>query len=99
MALTTQEIIDVLRERGIEPTEEIEAADIPGIGQVVESETIYSTSIAEVESDDEGSDTGLVLDDDRLREWWNEIEHIIGAGQQPRPRPEPPEPLCASYCP
>ena len=48
MAMPIGDILDVLRERGIEPDEEPEAVDLPGIGQVEEGETIYSTSVAEV---------------------------------------------------
>jgi hypothetical protein len=55
MAVQTDKILDILRERGIEPHESLEGAALPGIGEVEEGETIYSTSIAEVlgEQDDE----------------------------------------------
>ena len=109
MALATDEILDVLRERGIEPTEEIAGADLPGIGEVVEGETIYSTSIAAVfgEFDDEDPNSSLTPDDGRLNEWWRAIERIIGSegslekfpAAHPKPRAEPPEPHCAWYCP
>jgi hypothetical protein len=45
------------------------------------------------------------MNDDRLHDWWREIERRIGpegqSGQFPRPQPrnEPPEPHCAWYCP
>ena len=48
MAIAIEEILHILRQRGIEPDEELEGADLPGIGQVEEGETIYSTSVAEV---------------------------------------------------
>src|SRR5262245_33428378 len=101
MALTTDEILDILRERGIEPTEEIEGADLPDVGQIREGETVYSTSMAEVfgEPDDESSESVSGLDDDRLNEWWSEIERMIGPEEgldmKPRPALEPPEPHCA----
>jgi hypothetical protein len=104
MALPIDEILDILRTRGIEPHEELDGTDLPGIGEVGEGETIYSTSIAEVFGD---SDSVPALDDDRLSEWWREIERIIQSeglpGQflraQPKARKEPPEPHCAWYCP
>jgi hypothetical protein len=106
MALQTREILDVLRQRGIEPEEQTADVDLPGIGQVEEGETIYSTSILEVfgEADDEGPDSHLLPDDDRLNEWRREMERIVesseqGPRSQPKPRPEPPEPHCAWYCP
>jgi hypothetical protein len=106
MGLQTDEILDVLRERGIEPQEQALEIELPGIGEVEEEETIYSTSIEEVfrDEDEEGSDFPFPFDDDRLNEWWGEIERIIETGQSsPRshqtPRREPPEPHCAWYCP
>jgi hypothetical protein len=63
MALAIDETLAVLRERGIEPIEEFEA-DLPGIGQVQEGETIYSTSIENVfeGSDDESPGSVPALD-------------------------------------
>lgn len=54
--MQTDEILDVLRERGIEPQEQMADVDLPGVGEVEEGETIYSTSIAELfgDSDEEG---------------------------------------------
>ena len=109
MAQEINEILDVLRERGIDPTEGGEAADLPDIGNVQEGDTIYSTSLAEVdrEPEDENPKSVWALDDDRLNDWWIEIERIIGPegsfGQFPpfqaNPRREAPEPQCAWYCP
>jgi hypothetical protein len=106
MAVQTDEILDVLRQRGIEPEERMADVNLPGIGQVEEGETIYSTSIPKVfeEPDDEGPVSALSMDDLRLNEWWREIERIIEGGEQvarpqPKPRKDPPEPHCAWYCP
>ena len=80
MAMPIGDILDILRERGIEPDEEPEAVDLPGIGQVEEGETIYSTSVAEVFAQrDEERASG----DDRLGEWTREIERVVES--------EPPE--------
>ena len=87
MALATSEILAVLRERGIDPTDDTEGPGFPGIGEAEEGETIYSTSIADVfgGSDDETPDSRPILDDHRLTEWWREIENIIRSrGQLPR---------------
>ena len=80
--------------------------DLPGIGEVEEGETVYSTSIPEVfgETDDEGPGSALSPDDVRVSEWRREIERIIEGGEhaprsQPKPRDQPPEPHCAWYCP
>jgi hypothetical protein len=54
MAVQTHEILDVLRERGIEPAEEIEGVVLPDIGEIQEGEAIYATSIDEVFREDEG---------------------------------------------
>jgi HicA toxin of bacterial toxin-antitoxin, len=100
MAVVTDEIIDVLRQRGILPDEETGDVDLPGIGEVEEGETIYSTSIDEVlgEPDDEPTDTSI--GDGRLNELRGQLGDIIGREHpQPRPRREAPEPHCAWYCP
>jgi hypothetical protein len=106
MALQADEILDVLRHRGIEPEEQMADVDLPGIGKVEEGETIYSTSIQEVfrEPDDGSPDSGLLPDDDRLNEWRREIERVVESGRQTpkseaKPHCEPPEPHCAWYCP
>jgi hypothetical protein len=43
----------------------------------------------------------FVLDDDRLNEWWGEIERIISGPEiwLREPSGTPPEPHCAWYCP
>ena len=103
MAMPIGDILDVLRERGIEPDEEPEAVDLPGIGQVEEGETIYSTSVAEVFAQ---RDEERALGDDRLGEWTREIERVVELEPPGRFGPEarrslsePPEPHCAWYCP
>jgi hypothetical protein len=108
MGLHIDEILDVLRQRGIEPDEPAVKLDHTDIGEIGDGETIYSTSIKEVfgDSDGEGSDYSPLPDDDRLSEWRREIERIIAGGQageltgrRSMPRREPPEPGCAWYCP
>src|SRR5262245_56768909 len=109
MTLATDQILDVLKERGVEPTDETEDVDLPDVGEIEEGEAIYSTSIAEVfeGGDEESSDPVCDLDDGRLHEWWGEIERVIRSGGLERqfpsapakPREEPPEPNCAWYCP
>ena len=103
MTIQITEILDALRERGINPAEEIGSIDFPDIGEVDEGEEIYATSVDEVFSEDEGDI--LSAEDRRLEEWWREIEEIITGNEQSgvhdlRPiRRDPPEPHCAWYCP
>jgi hypothetical protein len=103
MAVQTHEILDVLRERGIEPAEEIEGVVLPDIGEIQEGEAIYATSIDEVFREDEGDI--FSPEDGRLEQWWRGLEGIITGNLQSglndlRPiRTEPPEPHCAWYCP
>lgn len=101
MAVSTDEILNILGERDILPSEEIGDVNLPGIGNLEEDETIYSTSIAEVleEPDDEDTHTVLPRDDGRLNELRNQIGNILRMQPEPRSRREPPEPLCAWYCP
>jgi hypothetical protein len=113
MPISISSILDVLAAHGIRPFEaELEDAELPGIGEIEEGETVYSTSISEVfgaDGDEAPDRPGIVdIDDPRLREWWDEIERIIGdtngavAGRGRRfqgERAEPPEPHCAWYCP
>jgi predicted RNA binding protein YcfA (HicA-like mRNA interferase family) len=109
MALIIDEILDVLRARGIEPGDEIEGTDLPGIGAVEEGETIYSSSITEIfpKEDSESPESLDIFHDDRLNDWWREIEQIIETkgshrtfeGPDSGQYREPPEPHCAWYCP
>jgi len=90
------EILNVLRERGIEPHEQLDDVDVPGIGEIKEGETIYTTSMEEVLED---QDDERFIEDDRLRRWWHEIEKVSETKETPTPSSEPPEPQCAWYCP
>ena len=107
MALQTDAIIDVLRERGINP-EESEPVELPDIGEAEEGEAIYATSIDEVFGGEDifhPEDGRLWEEDGRLWEWWREIEEIITGSAQSgihdlrSIRGDPPEPHCAWYCP
>ena len=89
----------MLRQRGIEPQEQIMQSEFPDVGELAEGETIYSTSVAEVFGELDEEDSVFALDEDRLGDWWQEIEVIIRSGGEPRPRQMPPEPHCAWYCP
>ncbi len=102
MSLQTDEILDVLRERGSEPQQQMVEVELPGIGQVEEGETIYSTSVEEVFREPEGESPNFpfALDDGRLNEWWREIEGIIGTGRPfPTSKTTPRREHCAWYCP
>jgi hypothetical protein len=109
MAVSTSEILDVLRARGILPLEDDwPELDLPGVGEIEEGETVYTTSLDEVFPEDdqpEGGLAGLDIDDPRLREWWREIERTIDEPNEAARRRAlgkrfaPPEPLCAWYCP
>lgn len=114
MPISTQSILGVLGDHEIWPLED-DRADIefPEIGQISEDETVYSTSISAVlGKDDKGevySDDTINLDDQRIREWWQEVQGIIDnpngglvrrtARKLRDDRPTPPEPHCAWYCP
>lgn len=104
MAFPTSNVLDVLEAHDIRPVEDNpDDTDFPGVGELEDGETVYSTSIAEVGREDEpASETGVLdAEDPRLREWLDEIERIKRAIGEPRrsPRGEPPEPTCAWYCP
>jgi hypothetical protein len=108
VTISISDILDVLGAHDIRPHEgDWEAFDLPGIGQIEDGETVYTTSIAEVFGrDDERVDGPRIgdTDDPRLREWWQEIEQIIEGGlplqgQHRRTRSEPPDPHCAWYRP
>jgi hypothetical protein len=89
MALEIDEILEVLRERSIDPYEE--EIDHPSVGHIEEGQAIYSTSINHVfgTQDDEGHASRMVEEDlelrlfsgdVRLNVWWEEVERIISAG-------------------
>jgi len=118
MTVSTSEILDILRAYGIEPEERIEGADLPSaldhefpeIGEIVEGETIYSTSIAEVLREPDVPEFQIsVPEDPRILEWQAEIRAIAAAQRPENARRilerlrekewDPPEPQCAWYCP
>lgn len=82
MPIATDQILDVLRQYGINPLDDDYAeAELPGIGEIGEGEGVYATSISEVfgRGDGEGTDTldGFDLDDPRMREWQGSLREII----------------------
>jgi hypothetical protein len=110
MAISTDQILDVLRNYGIHPLDDdIAEIDLPGIGQIEEGEGVYATSLGEVLG--RGDDTDVAelgwpgIDDPRMQRWRDDLERIIGEGKtsfpsrRPLRPPEPPEPHCAWYCP
>jgi hypothetical protein len=114
MPISISSVLDVLAAHDIRPFEsELGEVELPGIGEIEEGDTVYSTTISEVfgwDDDEVPHRPGIVdIDDPRLREWWGEIERIIGdtngavARRGKRRfgevRAEPPEPHCAWYCP
>jgi hypothetical protein len=115
MAISTSDILDILRAHEIVPEDGLDGVDLPAsverefpeIGDIEEGETVYSTSIGEVfGQEDDGESDILDPDNPRIREWWHEIEGVIEDRRAGRPRRglegkggEPPEPHCAWYCP
>lgn len=80
MPTSISDILDVLDAYGIHPLDDLEDVELPGIGEIEEDETVYSTSIAGVFGEIGGALDGPSapgIDDPRLYEWWNEIERII----------------------
>lgn len=113
MPISVSNILDVLGAHGIRPLEDDgENVELPGIGQIEEGETVYSTSISEVFGAD-GEDMLdrpdiLDIDDPRVREWSEKIGRIIDdrseaigrrVASRVRRQEVPPEPHCAWYCP
>ena len=116
MVASISEILGTLSERGIRPDSEepsdIETGieiDYPDIGDLNEDETVYRTSIAEVLGNSNGELDLPIMDDPRMREWWDDIERVIESEETKiaekakrrilqRDRPAP-EPHCAWYCP
>ena len=81
MAITTSEILDILRVCDIAPEERAQNLDLPTpndrefpeIGEIEEGETVYATSIAQVLGEnDQGESRILVLNDPRIGNWWGE---------------------------
>jgi hypothetical protein len=118
MAIATTEILEILHAHDIVPEERAQGLDLPAtigpefpeIGEIRESESVYSTSLAEVlREDDEGENNVFGLDDPRIRDWWEKIEQIIDGEREAQAHrairtlgdknEEPPEPHCAWYCP
>lgn len=118
MSITTSEILDSMREHGVVPDDPPPELDLPigdgpglpGVGEIGEGETVYSTSIDEVLGDDD-DDSGEVHapEDSRVREWWEQVRPITespeGAILKRVTRRilggdrQPPEPHCAWYSP
>jgi len=79
MAPAIAQVLGVLSERGIEPSEE-KMAQLPNVGQFGEQETTYATSLEEVFRNEDGD--GVTLQEGRFDEWWREIENIITQHQE-----------------
>ena len=107
MAISTSEILAILNDHDIKPDDELSAQEFPDVGEIMEGESVYTTSISEVlGDDDEGQNSIINLDDHRIQDWWSGIERIIKNNPEDRPRPlsrergaNSPEPHCAWYCP
>ena len=114
MPISISSVLEVLAAHDVRPFEiDSEHVELPGIGQIEDGETVYSTSISEVfglDGEEMAERPGIAdIDDPRLREWWGEIEQIIGnrdlaIARQVKQRllkkhREAPEPHCAWYCP
>ena len=82
MPIATDQILDVLRQYGINPLDDDPfETELPGIGEIGDGEGVYATSISEVfgRGDGEGADTldGFDLDDPRMGEWQGSLREII----------------------
>ena len=122
MGVDIHDVLTTIRKYGIFPENDIyteeppgqifETVDLPGIGELREGETVYETTLDDIteESIDLEEETLApppLIDDERLHEWWDEVEDDIRGSDFPatqrRPRDgediPPPEPLCAWYCP
>ena len=109
METLTKTILDVLNAHDIRPVEDDIELQLPGIGELEEGETVYTTSIAEVFPNRKKIEDRPWpdLEDQRLREWWQELERIIEKSRESIPLGrgettgtyEQPEPHCAWYCP
>ncbi len=118
MAFSISTTLDILASYGIHPLED-DAGDIdlPGIGIIDDDETVYSISLDEVLGRGLAPDNDFpeymelrppIFDtgDQRLWDWWEDIQEIKRSGQgacgmtrRGPPRADPPEPTCAWYCP
>lgn len=109
METLTKTILDVLNAHDIRPLEDDIELQLPSIGELEEGETVYTTSIAEVFPNRKKIEDRPWpdLEDQRLREWWQELERIIEKSRESIPLGrgettgayEQPEPHCAWYCP
>ena len=111
MALSNSAILDILAKYDIHPYED-SAKDVepPGIGEIHDGESVYSTSLDEVFGDGidlEIGDGDSDLKDPRLQEMWERIKRLFqeftvgrpSGGRRRDTRAAPPEPGCAWYCP
>ena len=81
MAIDTEVILDVLRHYGINP-DDVDGSglkgELPGVGEIEEGETVYSTSIEEVFREyEEDNDFRNNREDSQIRDWQYEIDSII----------------------
>lgn len=86
MAITTTDILNVMREHGVVPGDLPPGLDfptgdgpgMPGVGEIEEGETVYATSIDEVLGDAENdAENAVEPENPRVREWWEEARPIV----------------------
>ena len=105
MAVDTEVILDVLRYYGINP-DDVDGSELkgelPGVGEIEEGETVYSTSIEEVFREyEEDNDFRNNREDSQIRDWQYEIDSIIrtirevGRITEEVKESAPIEPFCA----
>ncbi len=109
MTLSIDDILEVLQKYAILPEEEFDRGELPGIGQISENETVYTTSLEKVFAEEDLPSVDAADDraiDDRVREWRRQLTRIVegagsrlGSSQSAAPSLGPPEPHCAWYCP
>ena len=96
MSNLLDDALEVFEAYGIDPNEEFEQ-QLPEIGEIESSETLYATSLRAVNEGELDSD-----DDSRLGEWWEklgQIENGQAVISELTEDGEGPEPHCAWYCP
>lgn len=113
MPISVDEILEILSEHGISPLDdEWQNFDHPEIGTIQEGEDIYTTSLTKVigtEDDDSISIDRPLMDDPRLRSWWEKINEInknqnednrqIAKSRLADAPPFSEQCICAWYCP
>jgi hypothetical protein len=111
MPVSISTILGVLKSNGIVPGDDDWAdVELPGLGTIDDGEGVYATTLDEVfrpEPEPPSNPEKPFGWNQRLDEWWREVEEVINRGDgvvsAPRRRvslpSQPPEPICAWYCP